>query len=293
MKWIWTVVAILCLGGLAFVPFMRGEADRSTPEAAIRAARDAVMNGDARRLGDYIYYDNDEMRRLMRRFGVFLGNVQDLGDAIQKAFPAQVAELKAKAEEAAKAGKTTSLLAQMTSQFRPQGGRRKRPDGPPPTDARNAFDDALKSVFADPYGWLRESEAKLTTVYHTDDQVMLMWEEKPIMPPIGMYMKKAADNKWYFLLPTNLPGISNFMPRTKEQFQIFGGLITVFDNVVIDLTKDVKSGRLRSLDDVSRKAGEKTFIPAAMTVFAYTKLMESQKKEAAATTNAAAPAVGK
>ena len=52
--------------------------------------------------------------------------------------------------------------------------------------------------------------------------------------------------------------------------------------IVIDLTKDVRDGRLRSLDDVAKKAGEKTFIPAAMTVFAYSRLLETQKKEAKA-----------
>jgi hypothetical protein len=72
------------------------------------------------------------------------------------------------------------------------------------------------------------------------------------------------------------------MPKTKEQFEIFGGLIKVFDQVVVDLRNDIDEGRLTTLDEVSRAAGEKTFLPAALTVFAYARLTESQKKEAAA-----------
>ncbi len=271
---LWSLTAL----ALSLVGCSR-EPDRSTPEATIRAARTAVEAGDARRIGAYIYAENEDTKRLMARLGVFLGNVQKLGSAIQEKFPTQVADMKARAEQAAKEGKTTSLLAQISSQVRPQRGRRS---GPPPTDARTLFDDALKNLFADPYGWLRESETRLTTTYLTDNSVALLWDNKPIMPPIGMTMKKGPDGLWYFLLPTNLPGVSNFMPKTKEQFEIFGGLIAVFDNVIKDLTEDVKTGRLRSLDDVARKAGEKTFIPAAMTIFAYSKLTENQKKEAKA-----------
>jgi hypothetical protein len=94
-------------------------------------------------------------------------------------------------------------------------------------------------------------------------------------------MKKIEkDGRWYFMLPTNLPGVGNFVPKTKEQFEIFGGLIKVFDQVMVDLRVDIESGKLTSLDEVSRAAGEKTFLPAALTIFAYGRLNESQKKEA-------------
>jgi hypothetical protein len=258
--------------------------DRSTPEGTIAAARWAVERGEARRIGDYIFADNEETRRLFRRLGVFLGNVQQLGQTIQEKFPAEVAGLKAAAEQAAAEGKATSLVSQLTSQMRPGRGRRSGPPAMAGDDsARQAFDNALKGLFADPYGWVRESEKRLTTTFLTDTSVALLWDEKPILPPIGMVMRRDdTDGRWYFALPTNLPGVSNFMPKTKEQFEIFGGLIKVFDQVVIDLRNDIDEGRLTTLDEVSRAAGEKTFLPAALTVFAYARLTESQKKEAAA-----------
>ena len=258
--------------------------DRSTPEGTIAAARWAVERGEARRIGDYIFADNEETRRLFRRLGVFLGNVQQLGQTIQEKFPAEVAGLKAAAEQAAAEGKATSLVSQLTSQMRPGRGRRSGPPAMAGDDsARQAFDNALKGLFADPYGWVRESEKRLTTTFLTDTSVALLWDEKPILPPIGMVMRRDdKDGRWYFALPTNLPGVSNFMPKTKEQFEIFGGLIKVFDQVVVDLRTDIDEGRLTTLDEVSRAAGEKTFLPAALTVFAYARLTESQKKEAAA-----------
>ncbi|MBX3408662.1 MAG: hypothetical protein KF859_02100 [Phycisphaeraceae bacterium] len=271
----------LCLCGAG----CQREPERTTPEGTIAAARMAVERADARRVADFIYAENEDYRKLLRRFGRFMNNLQELGVQIQKKFPQEIAAMQAKAEEAAKSGRANTLMAQIGAQMRPQGMRRR--GGPPPQDTRTAFEDALKALFADPYKWLRESEGRLTTTYLTDDSVALLWDEQPILPPIGMVMRRAEDGFWYFMLPTNLPGVSNFMPRTKEQFEIFGGLITVFDRVVIDLTDDIKNNRVRSLDDMSRKAGEKLFIPAAMTFYAYTRMQDSQRREARAAEQAA------
>src|SRR5512144_1693400 len=89
-----------------------GGGDRDTPEATIASARKIVEQGRADKLGQFIYADNKDMRKLMNRFGVFLGNIQKLGDAVQEKFPKEVAELKAKAAAAAKDGTAGSLLTQ-------------------------------------------------------------------------------------------------------------------------------------------------------------------------------------
>jgi hypothetical protein len=272
---------VALLGSVLLIGCDRGP-NRSTPEGTLAAARWAVSRGEAGRISDYIYADNPDMRRLLRRTGVFLDNVQQLGATIQAKFPTEVATLKAKAEAAAKDGTATSLVAQLTAQARP-GRRSKNAPNPMAADdsARDAFDSALKNLFADPYAWINESEKRLSTSFLTDDSVALLWDEKPILPPIGIVMKKIEkDGRWYFMLPTNLPGVGNFVPKTKEQFEIFGGLIKVFDQVMVDLRVDIESGKLTSLDEVSRAAGEKTFLPAALTIFAYGRLNESQKKEA-------------
>jgi hypothetical protein len=254
--------------------------DRDTPEATIASARKVVEQGRADKLGQFIYADSKDMRKLMNRFGVFLGNIQKLGDAVQEKFPKEVADLKAKAADAAKSGKATSLVGQMMSQVRPQRGQRKPPDPAKAQEARDSFNNAIKDVFADPYGWLRQSETRLTTTFLTDDSVALLWDGEPVMAPLGMIMKKDADGKWYFMLPTNLPGISKFMPKTDKEFQIWGSLITVFDKTVIDLTKEVKAGHVHSLEDLSRKAGEMALPPAMIVMLAIGELEQAKKKEA-------------
>jgi len=275
--------AMLLVLAIAVVAMLAGcskEYGRNTPEATITTARQMILNGDGKRLGELIYADNEDEARLMRRLGRMLGNLNELGDAIQERFPEDVAKLKERAEESAKSGKGGTMVNRVFSQMRGQQQRQRSQRGQRPgQETEQLFNDLLKTIFADPYGWLKESEDKLTTAYMTEDLVAVLWEGKPIMPPIGVTMRKDAKGEWAFVVPNNLPGVRDFWPNTEDEYQIWGGLIQVFDNVVIDLTKDVREGRASSLDDVARRAGEKTFVPAVITVFAFGQLQEAQKKE--------------
>lgn len=276
-------VMLVCAAVLVLAGCSR-DLPRDTPEATIVSARAIIEAGRADRLHEFIYTEpgpgGEEMRRLLRRTGVFFGSIQKLGDAVQTRFPDDVAALKAKADDAAKNGKATGLLSQLTANM--GGGNRRRRTAQQDAEAREAFDAALKRLFADPYAFLRESEGKLTTIPLGDNAAALMWEGKPVLAPIGMTMQKGDDGRWAFVLPTNVPGLSSAMPKNKDQYQILGGLIQVFDNVTIDLRKDVEAGRVTSMDELARRAGEKTFIPAAIGFFAYAKYEQSLRDAAKA-----------
>lgn len=264
--------------------------DRSTPEGTIQAAKQVVADGRADKLGTFIYAENEDMRRLMNRFGRFLGNVQGLATAVQAKFPEEVEKLRKEAEAVAEGQKKPpGFFADLAKEMNRgnQRGRNNRRGGPPMGGAqgdrmRTSFDALMKQVLADPYAWARQVDGaaeRLTTVPITDTSAALQFDGEPVLAPIGMTMRRGDDGLWYFVLPTNLPGVSNFMPKSKEQFQIFGGLIRVFDQVVIDLKADVEAGRITNLDALAGAAGEKAFVPMAMTFFAYQRLTESQRKE--------------
>jgi hypothetical protein len=248
------------------------------PQATIESAKQVIADGRPDRLGEFLYADSPDMRRLMDDAGILLGHLSDLGEAVQARFPEEVAALKAQAAS----GKTPSLFTQMTSQIR-GGAAARRPPNPAQGDQmRAAFDMALKQLFSDPYGWLREAEGRLSTEEVDDETVALLWDGKPLFAPLGLTMRlDSRDEQWYFVLPTGAPGVSRFMPKTPEQFEIFGSVLATFDNVVVDLTTDVKAGRITSLDRLGQVAGEKTFIPAVMTLYAYSRAVETQRKEAA------------
>lgn len=248
---------------------------QATPNDVIRSAAQMVKDNRADLLPSLLYAENDEMRRLYRAMGTFLKHTQDLAQSIQQKFPEEVAKLKKQGEEAAKKGQATTLFGQIA-----QAQSRAR-RGPPDKSQQDAFNAALKRIFVDPYGSLDDGVDHLSTTPINDDVVAIMVDGKPMLAPLGLTMRRVkTDDRevWAVVPPLNIPGVANFVPKSKEEFQIWGSLIKTFDNVVVDLTKDVKSGAMKSLDDVSKKAGEKAFIPAAMTVFAYTQAMEARKK---------------
>lgn len=270
------------VGALVLAILLTGCSDatpsrQSTPDETIATARAFLAAGEGERLHELIYSTSPDMRQFLSRSGRMLGNLEKLSDSMQKRWPKEIAALRAKAEEAAKKGQPTSLLGQVAGQAMQQNRRRR---GPPRGDERQGFDDAIARLFADPYAVLRDSEGKLQAVYMTEDQMALTWNGKPVLAPLGMTMRKSEEGKWYFELPLNLPGVSGFMPKTKEQWELFGGVVTIFDKVVVDLTKEIEEGKLQTMEAVSRRAGEMTFIPAAMTFYAYTKLRDEQKKAA-------------
>ncbi|MDX2130985.1 MAG: hypothetical protein SFY69_02900 [Planctomycetota bacterium] len=275
----WALGAAALLG----LASCESEGPRDTPEATIASFSKDVREGRAERLGDYLYADNPDMRRLMRRTGVLLGNLQALGESVQAKFPDEVAALKAEAEKAAAEGRSGGFFSQMASQM---GGtnRRRRANVRAGDNAQSSFNDAIQQLLADPYAWAEESEKRLTTAFLTDDSVALLWDSKPILPPLGMSMRRADDGKWYVVPPTESPTLAPFMPKTPEQYQMFGSLIATFDNLVIDLRKDVDEGRVRSLDELSNRAGERAFLPLAAAFYAYsnytTKMRQNERGEA-------------
>ncbi len=261
----------------------REEFNQDTPEATILAARQFVETQQAEKLPRLIYAESPELRKFYNTLGRMLGHTEELALEIQQRFPDEIQQLTARAEQQAKEGKPTTLMGQIARQAQRSGAltgnrQRNRRQGPPSTEDRQAFNDALTRFFADPYSVLRESEGNLTTQPMTEDMVALLWDKKMILPPLGMVMQRGEDGKWYFVLPTSMAGVKDFMPKSKEQFEIAGALMAVLDKVVVDLRNEVRGGQLQTLEAVSRRAGEMTFLPAVLTFYAYSKLRDEQRK---------------
>jgi hypothetical protein len=293
-------VAIAAVVGLAFLAMagtrmlLRVEYPQDTPEAVLASAKKMVQKGDADRLPDLIYAATPQMRDLLNEVGTVLGSLQELAREVQRRYPEEIAALKAEAEASAKNGQASSFVQKMIGQAGAMGGNRRGRRGQPPAagaemdDPRKLFDNAMKEVFADPYGWLAQSEGRLTVQTMTDDDAALMWDGKPVFG-IGLLLHREGS-KWYLMLPTNAPGLSKVLPKSKETWAIMGNLMAVFDNMIRDLTRDVRAGKAARLEDLGHLAGEKAFVPAVIVFFSYGRALEAEKKEAkAAAQKQAAP----
>lgn len=249
---------------------------QATPDDVVQSAKLMVKAGRADRLTGLLYAENEDLRVLYTKLGRLLRSVQELALVMNEKFPKEIQELRAKAEQAANEGKATSLLGGLTGEARRSARRAARGEERNPGDALNA---TLKQLLADPYGWLDEHSSKLSTAYISDEASAVLWDRKPVFPPLGLVMKKDGD-RWFVVPPTNMPVLSSVMPKTKDEFTIWGSLVRTVDNAVQEVTRDVKAGKLRSLDEVARAAGEKAFVPVGIGVIAYGRAVEIRKQEA-------------
>ncbi len=267
-SWIGSLLALaLVLAGLTGCD--RKGYSQATPEDVIKSARAMVEKGEARKLEQLIYADSPEMRQLIKRVGKLCGSLGQLALQINTSFPKEVEEIKKNANSGG--------VAQLMGEFSNQRNRRMNPIDEPP--ANDPFADALKTILADPYGWLRDNSGRLTTIAVDDNTAALMWDGKPMLAPIGMIMKRD-QGKWYLVLPTNLPMVSQFMPRTPDEYRVMEMLVASLDNALKDVTKDIQTGKLADLTETARATGEKAFPPVAMVMISYSKVLEARKNAA-------------
>ena len=246
---------------------------QGTPEEVLASARAMIENGDAHRLPDLVYADTPDMRALLNQLGRVLGSLQDLAAEVQTAYPDEIAALKAQAAAAAASGQSSSFIQKLAGQATMSRRDRRSQD---PKAARALFDNAAKELFADPYGWLAESESRISIQSMTTETAAILWDKKPVFG-VGLMMREQGG-KWYITIPPN-PMLARVLPKSEESWTIMGNLMDVFDNTIKDLTKEVRTGKVPMLDDLARSAGEKAFIPAAITLFAFSKAMEAERKE--------------
>ncbi|MBX3358901.1 MAG: hypothetical protein KF745_10785 [Phycisphaeraceae bacterium] len=295
---------------LVLIPFWgckpRHTYSQATPDDVVKSAVEMVKNNEANRLSDLVFAESAHMRAVLDRLGVFLGHLQQLAGAIQERFPEEVARRKAEAQLAASDpnSKAGGLLSRVLSggssqggiQVQRSGGDRGRRGinisvnaGPgginaaagPADRSQGVSEDELKNLvadlFADPYSWIDQNTPRLATIKIADDLATVTLDNEIILPPVGIPLKEDGG-RWYVALPTHLPPLSKYMPRTKAEWDIIASTIHVLDNTVLELTDDVRSGRLASLKSIADDAGRKTLMPIMFAGASYMKVMDIREK---------------
>lgn len=277
-RW-WRVASVMAL-----LPFMLAGAGcegkkyaQDTPEAVLESARAMVRDGRADRLPDLLYADTRELREVWNDFGVVLRSLQQLGESVQQAYPKEIARLKDQAAEAAKRGEATSLLQQFSRQAGMAMPGRSRPQVNPDQRA-DQFNRLFQDLFADPFGFLDEQSSRITVRKVTDDTAAILLDGRPILG-VGLTMRLDVDDKWYVVLPTNMPPLSRIMPKTPEGWQVLRDMMAMMDNLLVDLRKEVVSGRAPKLEDLAKTAGEQAALPMAMIMIAYGRIASEERRQ--------------
>lgn len=243
---------------------------QASPEATIATAKQMVKDGKAGLLVKLIHADDENMSRCLNRLGHTLAHLQELAIELNRAFPEDVRKLR---DEAAKQT-SASGLAGLTRAF--TGGRAgNRRDGPP----SDAMTNSLTRLFASPFQVLEEESANLTALPLDGETCSLLYKGGPIIPAVPILLKlDPKDKRWYFVLPIDLPILSGYFFKTPEAWRTYTGLVATLDNIVKDLTQDVRDGKVKSLNDTARVAGEKAFTSLPFAIIALDRLTAAERK---------------
>ncbi len=242
---------------------------RESPEELFDSAREMLEDGNAERLVELLPEPTDNNRIVYQEAGRMFQALQNLATSIEEAFPKEIAELRADAEAAAMRGDAVNNIQQALT-----GRGKRRGDDAASDDRMNAL---IQALLADPYGWARESKERLTTQYIYDGAEAVMWDGKPILPPVGVVVQEdARDGTWHLVLPTNLPVVSKYLPKTRDELIIWAQVMRVMSNAFDDLVTEIKAGEYISLEGVAAATGEKAFAPLAMVFFAYQNVVRQR-----------------
>jgi hypothetical protein len=138
------------------------------------------------------------------------------------------------------------------------------------------FQDFTTRLFSDPFGWLDTGAARLSVERIADDNAVMKFDKEPLLGGV-LTIRKYGD-RWWFVLPLNLPGVNQYTPQTRNEWAIVASLIKVIDNAMGELRDDVKGGKAANVQRVSELAGEKAFIPAAIVFVMYGKEMDVRSR---------------
>lgn len=201
------------------------------------------------------------MEDLLIRLGRVLAAAQDLHRAIEREMPEELEQLAAEVEKAERRGEATGLLASLMPNRR--GG-----DNP---ERRAARERAIARVLADPFGRMdeavNENIGRVGIAELGAGSVAVTWDGRPILPPLGLTMREHPEG-WRIVPPTSLPMLRRYLPDTPAEFEIWGSLLATVEGLLDDLRAGVESGRIESLESLSRRAIEDAVIPIGMVMVA-------------------------
>jgi hypothetical protein len=237
----------------------------------LASAREMVESGHAERLTDLIYAATPQERRLLDRFGLLLGALQDLATEVQRTYPGEIRQLRERAREAAARGEADDALSRAFTGRSPI----ERGEG----DPGRVLNEMLLSVLSDPYAFLDEQSGRLTAVPIADDMAALQWDGRPIFGPLVGLTLKESDGRWQLVLPTHLGPVQEIL-ADDEMVGMLEELIAVFTNTVRDVREDVRSGQARTLEEVASRAGEDAVLPLGLVMIAIGKYQENVREEA-------------
>ncbi len=286
-SWLWITLTVMIAAGTVVGIVLWGTRpqpySQATPEDVLLSIIQLVKQGRAERVTDLVYADSVEYRVTLTRAGSLLRTIQRLGATCNERFPREVGVLRAQLKKDLE-GSGSAIINALTSPA-PGSANARRLGSPRSAQDRRAMEDVFQDwsmrLVSDPFGWVLASGDRLGVQRVDDDSAVVTFDKQPLLG--GLLPIRKVGDRWWLMLPLQLPGVSQFAPQTRNEWKILASFVRVLDSALKELDADVARGRAQRLEDVPRLAGEKAFIPAAIVMVMYGKEMDVRQRRERAT----------
>lgn len=229
------------------------EYDRSTPESTVAAMSAMIQSGDVDQLPSLIYAEDPRIRELLAEIGPILDRIESLARTINERFPTQVATIR---------DEVTAAAADRAG----QAARSRNMD-------ESLWESRIQLILADPFKNFEEQLARVSVVEISSDMYAIQVDGKPAFG-VGLIMRKMEDGLWYVEWPTNIPGMSRFMPQTDAEWTILRSILKSVTKGVAWTEDRIDDENLENLNEVMRQAQEEIFPPVIVGAGLYMRAIE-------------------
>jgi len=202
---------------------------QSSADATVHSLADMLKDGNVHLIPSLIHAEDPKMQELLGRLSPLLHRMHRLSQSLREKYPE---EFNALLEKAAAAGSE------------------KLASSGPTTQGREQWEQRMTLMIADPFGMLDREMERVSTVYVDDETFALTIDDQPAFG-VGVLIRQAADGKWYFHLPQNLPGLNSRLPRSEAEWRIMNAMVKSVTNGVEwterRITEEKNAGQLEEV----------------------------------------------
>ncbi len=245
-------LATAILGGCS-----KPEYDTSTPQAALEAMHQMIVDGHPEMLGimvhieprDITYADGvteaSAIQNVIDKTGDMLGQLFRVAKKLRDRFPNEIDKERTKAEEASR---------------------------------RNDL-DFLSKFLADPFGLMTEQRDRLTAEDLGDGTAAVLIDGQPAFG-FGLMMREH-DRQWKIEVPIDL--LQQYRPNTREEWSVVANMMLSLEHALTQFENEMDKGQFKNLEQASARGGRLLGERAVVQAIIYQGMKAKKDKEPAKT----------
>lgn len=206
-----------------------GEYDTSSPDAALDAMRQMIVDGHAELLPQMVHLKAREVT-----------------------FDDGVTEASAIGDVKAKAGEMLARLWRISVKIRERWPKQVERELRSAARAQG-LEEVITTILIDPFASLDSQREHLAAEDMSDGTAALLWKGEPLLG--GLVMLVETGEGWRVDVPVETIRGNRYWPDTRHEWAVIASMMLAIENSLKDFERELDSGRFKDLAQASSRVG--------------------------------------